>query len=172
MLRTAVLGLTILAAGCLASTPSARVQAEPPAADRLAGAWSGTYVVESGPGSGGALSFTLEQRDADVVAGPVMIRPAAASDEYLPAAAGDLPSVPAAAARGPSLTIRLLTASDGLIYGDTDTFRDAARGVDAIMTLRGELEKDEIRGTFRTTYTDGSAQTLGRWTVTRANNGS
>jgi hypothetical protein len=167
MSRAAVLVLIAFAAGCVGSTPSARVQAEPPGADRLAGQWSGTYVVESGPGTGGTLSFTLQSRDADIAAGPVVLKPEGAPGPYVPAGAGDPTLASAASASGSPLAIRLVAASDGLFYGDIDLYRDVVRRTDATMTLRGKVEGDAIRGTFRTTYADGSAQTEGRWTVTR-----
>jgi len=169
MSRTAVFVLIALAAGCVGSTPSARVQAEPPGADRLVGQWSGTYVVESGPGTGGTLSFSLQSRDPDVAAGPVVLKPDGAPGPYIPAGSVDPSLVPAVAGTGTSLAIRLVAASDGLFYGDIDLYRDVVRRTDATMTLRGKLDGDGIQGTFRTTYADGSAQTEGRWTVTRLN---
>jgi hypothetical protein len=169
MSRAVVFVLLALASGCVGSTPSARVQSEPPGVDRLAGEWSGTYVVESGPGPGGTLSFTLQSRDPDVAAGPVVLKPEGAPAPYAPA---DPTQMAASSTTTSPLAIRLVAASDGLFYGDIDLFRDAARRTAATMTLRGQVDGDDLHGTFRTTYADGSAQTEGRWTVTRLKSAS
>jgi hypothetical protein len=168
MVRT-LLALALVSAGCAASGPSARVTAAPPPLQPVAGGWSGTYSVDAGPGSGGTIAFTLDVAE-DVASGHLLLTPEGQQAPVQPAGInGPAPDAAASAdAASPQpLALRLLAASDGLIYADADTYWDAARETSATLTLRGKLDGDAIRGTFRTTYADGSAQTLGRWSVTR-----
>jgi hypothetical protein len=155
-----------LAAACASDLSRARTSGSGDPLDALAGHWAGTYTTDQGT-SAGTLAFDLDAA-GDGARGPVTLKAEGAPEPYRPLNL-DTPQRDGTdqPADDHPLMLRWLAASDGMVYGDIDLYRDPARDTGVLMTLRGAYADDALSGTFRTTYTDGSPQATGRWSVRR-----
>lgn len=162
MTARALLIATMLTSAACAGRSAVRIGTSAPLTV-LSGRWSGTYQVD-GPADRLDGTLVLDMRASDEGAVGTVVLTGPDGQIFQPAPIG--PATDAASAGDRPLAIRWFAASDGMMYGDIDLYEDPTRESAALTTLRAAPASDELVGTFRTTYADGT-QASGTWSVTR-----
>jgi len=128
----------------------------------LTGEWAGDYSsAESG--RSGSISFTLRAA-GDSAFGDVVMIPSAWGRPLVPWRGENATGAnqqPASTV----LTIRFVRVEHGHVSGTLDPYADPQTGARLLTTFSGELNGNQITGTYTTRLT-GDTQT-GRWTVQR-----
>ena len=129
----------------------------------LTGEWAGDYSsAESG--RSGSISFTLLAA-GDSAFGDVVMIPSAWGRPLVPWRGENATGAnqqPASTV----LTIRFVRVEHGHVSGTLDPYADPQTGGRLLTTFSGELNGNQITGTYTTRLTSGGTQT-GRWTVQR-----
>ena len=129
----------------------------------LTGEWAGDYSsAESG--RSGSISFTLRAA-GDSAFGDVVMIPSAWGRALVPWRGENATGVnqqPASTV----LSIRFVRVEHGHVSGTLDPYADPQTGARLLTTFSGELNGNQITGTYTTRLTSGGTQT-GRWTVQR-----
>ncbi len=129
----------------------------------LTGEWAGDYSsAESG--RSGSISFTLRAA-GDSAFGDVVMIPSAWGRPLVPWRGENATGAnqqPASTV----LTIRFVRVEHGHVSGTLDPYADPQTGARLLTTFSGELNGNQITGTYTTRLTSGGTQT-GRWTVQR-----
>ena len=129
----------------------------------LTGEWAGDYSsAESG--RSGSISFTLRAA-GDSAFGDVVMIPSAWGRPLIPWRGENATGAnqqPASTV----LTIRFVRVEHGHVSGTLDPYADPQTGARLLTTFGGELNGNQITGTYTTRLTSGGTQT-GRWTVQR-----
>ena len=129
----------------------------------LTGEWAGDYSsAESG--RSGSISFTLRAA-GDSAFGDVVMIPSAWGRPLVPWRGENVTGAnqqPASTV----LTIRFVRVEHGHVSGTLDPYADPQTGARLLTTFSGELNGNQITGTYTTRLTSGDTQT-GRWTVQR-----
>jgi len=129
----------------------------------LTGEWAGDYSsAESG--RSGSISFTLRAA-GDSAFGDVVMIPSAWGRPLVPWRGENATGAnqqPASTV----LTIRFVRVEHGHVSGTLDPYADPQTGGRLLTTFSGELNANQITGTYTTRLTSGGTQT-GRWTVQR-----
>ncbi len=129
----------------------------------LTGEWAGDYSsAESG--RSGSISFTLRAA-GDSAFGDVVMIPSAWGRPLVPWRGENATGAnqqPASTV----LSIRFVRVEHGHVSGTLDPYADPQTGSRLLTTFSGELNGNQITGTYTTRLTSGGTQT-GRWTVQR-----
>jgi len=129
----------------------------------LTGEWAGDYSsAESG--RSGSITFTLRAA-GDSAFGDVVMIPSAWGRPLVPWRGENATGAnqqPASTV----LTIRFVRVEHGHVSGTLDPYADPQTGARLLTTFSGELNGNQITGTYTTRLTSGGTQT-GRWTVQR-----
>ena len=129
----------------------------------LTGEWAGDYSsAESG--RSGSIGFTLRAA-GDSAFGDVVMIPSAWGRPLVPWRGENATGAnqqPASTV----LTIRFVRVEHGHVSGTLDPYADPQTGARLLTTFSGELNGNQITGTYTTRLTSGGTQT-GRWTVQR-----
>lgn len=127
---------------------------------RLAGEWTGEYVLPDG--RAGHMRFSLEP-EAEKASGSVALVPSALPAWYSPH------SHPAPVDEfGPRLAaIRSLHIDGTQVSGTLTPFWDAERSCDAWVIFLGQVRGDMMSGHYFSTCADGVRQVKGEWSATR-----
>src|SRR2546426_6147666 len=131
----------------------------------LTGEWAGDYSsAESG--RSGSISFTLRAA-GDSAFGDVIMVPSTWGRPLVPwreeNATGGGANQQAAST---VLAIRFVRVEHGHVSGTLDPYADPQTGARLLTTFSGEVNGNQITGTYTTRLTSGGTQT-GRWTVQR-----
>jgi hypothetical protein len=161
-----VLGF-LISAGCATLSPPVRVEGQPADLEALVGKWSGEYVGDGARGRSGTIAFTLAAGE-NHAHGDVLMIPRGSTRPY-ERYDGREPIGPRREPRPPAemLTIHFVRAENGEVYGTLAPYWDPDRDCQAWTSFRGRIKGSVIEGTFASTYARPTAETTGRWRVTR-----
>ncbi|MEP6993300.1 MAG: hypothetical protein ABI968_02170 [Acidobacteriota bacterium] len=129
----------------------------------LAGRWEGEYRSEA-TGRTGSIVFELKSGDT-VARGDVLMVP---KDSGAARAPSRLPGTSETARTMPQvLSISFVSASQGVVRGTMDPYRDPDCDCEVQTTFVGQVSGNTISGTFATTGTGATPITTGRWSISR-----
>jgi hypothetical protein len=161
-LRTGLLGVVMLAAGCAYNPPVVPLEARPAEIEKLAGSWNGAYDGDTS-GRSGSIEFSLVAGE-DHAHGDVLMIPSHSQRPYRswrdgePFREAEMSEV---------LTIRFVTVENGEITGELDPYRDPECDCRALTRFQGRLRGNVIEGTFTTSTTRAGGLAHGTWKVRR-----
>ena len=151
----------LLAACSIRARPAARVpfDANAEAISQLNGKWVGDYS-SAATGRSGSIVFALtgDQKSArgDVVMYSTIV---------------NVPTDPVASARASHaadvLSISFVRATDDVVTGKLDPYRDPATGATLTTTFTGRMAGDTIEGTYESLSSESNVPVRGRWRVKR-----
>jgi hypothetical protein len=151
---------TLLFAAC-SMRPGARTPFDVNAEEisRLNGNWVGEYS-SAATGRSGSIVFALtgDQKSAsgDVVMYPTIVTvPADAVTSARASHAADV------------LTINIVRATDDVVTGKLDAYRDPATGATLTTTFTGRMAGDTIEGTYESLSSGSTTPQRGKWRVKR-----
>ena len=154
--------LAVLLAACsLKPRPGARVPFDVNAEQisQLNGNWVGEYS-STGTGRSGSIVFALTG-DEKAARGEVVMYSTIVT----------VPADPVASARASHaadvLSISIVRATDDVVTGKLDPYRDPATGATLTTTFTGRMAGDTIEGTYESLSSESNVPQRGRWKVKR-----
>jgi hypothetical protein len=157
--RTIVFGVAATAvAGCASAPRSFPVVGE---AELLAGVWQGEFTSGKA-GRSGTIHFELKAGQ-DSAYGDVIMIPETWDRGNRPPT-----EYPAPPVETPELVgIRFVRVADGQVRGTLTPYYDAACECTVSTIFDGALKRDRIEGSYRTLYSPGGTESVGKWKVKR-----
>lgn len=160
-----VVGATVVSWGCGLAMRPVTVQAKPADWEALAGEWRGDYRM-SAYDRHGTIAFRLTASDAQASGDVLMI-----SDRFgWPYVGGPMrPGEPPGPMEPKTqlLSIRFVSAEDGMINGALDPYWDPDRQCWASASFLGSVDGDVIGSSFVSVCGDGFRSLKGQWRVER-----
>ena len=163
--RTLLLAVLTLAAGCAYRPAPIVLDAGPAEWRAMIGTWHGSYSTASGRRRG-LIDFSLAAGDNEAF-GDVLMTAAGTHDRYNAVQHGASSEGEYALRHSTVLAIRFIRASDGRLMGATVPYWDPDRQCEATATFYGAIGDGRIDGTFTSLCGDGVHVLQGRWTVKR-----
>ncbi len=161
----AIFAAAALASACSSTSknPAPPVPVQGSDVSALAGRWVGEYSSEA-TGRTGSIVFELKKGDK-VAHGDVLMVPKSGKpgepEPKLPGMNETLRTMPQV------LNISFVSATEGVLRGTMDPYRDPSCECEVQTTFIGRLSGDTVEGTFMTTPSGSGTITTGRWKMTR-----
>ncbi len=162
--KFAVLFAVLAATTCAYNPPPAPIAGDPETIGFLAGEWAGEYASED-TGRHGNIFFRL-QAGADTAQGEIIMARNYEfyEEEYRSPVDFEQPAVIQAP---PLVSINFVRGSGPWVYGALDEYRDPECGCMVQTTFTGRIDRDQIKGQFKTTHPGSDLVDVGTWSVRR-----